>query len=156
LHAYEHVSVGSPKNPSALNRKKNKTKNLLVIDRLERNGPCVALDSFKLHLRRGHLRLHFSDGHGRDFEGRDVMPGVAFASELVAEVARRKRGNLRGLSVDLGRGILRATVDGGMGIEVVRIEGHDFESSVRPSSGPLIAWAETNFDDAECVLTAEP
>ena len=112
----------------------------------------MALDSFKLHLRRGHLRLHFSDGHGRDFEGREVMPVVAFASELVAEVARRKRGHLRGLSVDLERGILRATVDGSMGIEVVRIEGPEFESSVRPNSGPLIAWAETNFDAvAECV-----
>ncbi len=77
---------------------------------------------------------------------------VAFASELVAEVARRKRGSLRGLSVDLGRGILRATVDGGTGIEVVRIEGPEFESSVRPNSGPLIAWAETNYDVmAECV-----
>ena len=81
------------------------------------------------------------------------MPVVAFASELVAEVARRKRGSLRGLSVDLGRGILRATVDGGKGIEVVRIEGPEFESSVRPNSGPLIAWAEHNFDAvaAECV-----
>lgn len=80
------------------------------------------------------------------------MPVVAFASELVAEVARRKRGSLRGLSVDLGRGILRATVDGGKGVEVVRIEGADFESNVRPNSGPLIAWAEYNFDGvAECV-----
>jgi hypothetical protein len=112
----------------------------------------VALDSFKIHLSRAHLRLHFSDGHGRDFEGREVMPLVAFASELVAEVARRKRGRLRGLSVDLGRGILRATVDADKGIEVVRIEGAEFESSVRPNSGPIIAWAETNFDAAaECV-----
>lgn len=74
------------------------------------------------------------------------MPVVAFASELVAEVARRKRGHLRGLSVDLERGILRATLDGREGIEVVRIEGREFESSVRPNSGALIAWAETNFD----------
>jgi hypothetical protein len=80
------------------------------------------------------------------------MPVVAFASELVAEVARRKRGHLRGLSVDLGRGILRATIDGCKGIEVVRIDGREFESSVRPNSGALIAWAENNFDEvAECV-----
>jgi hypothetical protein len=106
----------------------------------------VALSSFKFHLQRGHLRLHFSDGRGRDFEGREVMPMVAFASELVAEVARRKRGHLRGLSVDLGRGILRATVDGSEGVEVVRIDGADFESIVRPSSGPLIEWAEHTFN----------
>src|SRR5262245_14421876 len=148
----EDFSIGSPKDPSVLKRNQNKPKIFLVTDDWERNGPCVALDSFKLHLRRGHLRLHFSDGRGRDFEGREVMPVVAFASELVAEVARRKRGHLRGLSVDLGRGILRATVDGSGGIEVVRIEGPEFESSVRPNSGPLIASAENNFDAiAECV-----
>ncbi|KIG12694.1 hypothetical protein DB30_01131 [Enhygromyxa salina] len=110
----------------------------------------MALDSFKFHLRRGHLRLRFSDGHGRDLEGRAVMPMVAFASDLVAEVVRRKRGQLRGLSVDLGRGILSATVDGQAGTEVVRIDGPDFESTVRPSSGPLIEWAEYHFDGAAC------
>lgn len=72
------------------------------------------------------------------------MPMIAFASDLVAEIARRKRGHLRGLSVDLCRGILRATVDGCAGVEVVRIEGADFESIVRPCSGPLIEWAEHN------------
>jgi hypothetical protein len=147
MQPYEDLSVGSPKNPSALNRKKNKSKNLLVTSSSERNGPFVALDSFKLHLRRGHLRLNFSGGHGLDFEGRAVMPVVAFASELVAEVARRNRGHLRGLSVDLGRGILRATIDGCKGIEVVCIDGPEFESSVRPNSGPLIAWAETNYGE---------
>ena len=109
----------------------------------------MALDSFKFHLRRGHVRLRFSDGHGRDLEGRAVMPLVAFASDLVAEVVRRKRGQLRGLSVDLGRGILRATVDGATGPEQVRIDGPDFESTVRPSSAPLIEWAEYNFDHSQ-------
>jgi hypothetical protein len=120
----------------------------------------VALDSFKFHVQRGHVRLHFSDGRGRDLEGHAVMPMVAFASDLIAEIARRKRGNLRGLSVDLNRGVLRATldvacvdldvapsVDGGRnrGVEVVRIDGRDFESTVRPSSGPLIEWAEHRY-----------
>lgn len=109
------------------------------------NGEPVALDSFKFHLRHGHVRLHFSDGRGRDLEGRAMMPMVAFASDLVAEVARRKRGSLRGLSVDLGRGVLRATLDVNHGIEVVRIDGRDFESTVRPSSGPLIEWAEHHY-----------
>jgi hypothetical protein len=95
-------------------------------------------------LKRGHLRLHFSDGRGCDFEGRAMMPMIAFASDLVAEVARRKRGHLRGLSVDLGRGILRATVDGCTGVEVLRIDGDEFESAVRPCTGPLIEWAEHN------------
>jgi hypothetical protein len=108
----------------------------------------VALESFKFHLRRGHLRLRFSDGQGRDLEGRAVMPMVAFASDLVAEVARRKRGHLRGLSVDLGRGVLRATVDVEHTIEVVRIDGSDFESLVRPRSATLIEWAEFNFGQA--------
>jgi hypothetical protein len=152
LHLYEDISIGSPKNPSVLHLNQNKSKIVLVSDYLERNGHCVPLDSFKLHLRRGHLRLHFSDGHGRDFEGKEMMPLVAFASELVAEVARRKRGHLRGLSVDLGRGILRATLDGCKGIEVVHITGPEFEASVRPNSGLLIHWAENNFDAAaECV-----
>lgn len=81
-----------------------------------------------------------------------MMPMIAFASDLVAEVARRKRGKLRGLSVDLDCGVLRATVDGCAGIEVVRIDGRDFECCVRPSSGPLIEWAECNYDAqlAEC------
>lgn len=114
----------------------------------------MALSSFKFHLPRGHVRLHFSDGQGRDVEGRAVMPVVAFASELVAEVARRKRGRLRGLSVDLGRGILRATVDGCEGIEVVRIEGPEFESSIRPNSGALIAWAESNYGDVSDGVSA--
>ncbi|PRP94475.1 hypothetical protein ENSA5_40940 [Enhygromyxa salina] len=106
----------------------------------------MALSSFKFHVRRGHLRLHFSSGRGHDLEGRAVMPVVAFAADLVAEVARRKRGRLEGLSVDLGRGILRATVDGKEGIEVVCIDGWDFETVVRPSSAPLIEWAEHRFD----------
>lgn|GEM_PF-3035653 len=113
----------------------------------------MALDSFKFHVQRGHVRLHFSDGRGRDLEGHAVMPMVAFASDLVAEIARRKRGNLRGLSVDLNRGVLRATVDVAAcagtslnrSIEVVRIDGRDFESTVRPSSGPLIEWAEHRY-----------
>lgn len=106
----------------------------------------MGLASFKFHARRGHLRLHFSDGCGRDLEGRAVMPLVAFASDLVAEVARRKRGQLRGLSVDLLRGVLRATVDtGAHTVEVVRIDGPDFELLVRPSSAPLIEWAEFNY-----------
>ncbi len=106
----------------------------------------MALASFKFHARRGHVRLHFSDGRGHDLEGRAVMPMVAFASDLVAEVARRKRGQLRGLSVDLHRGVLRATVDvDPKTIEVVRIDGHEFESHVRPRSGPVIEWAEFNF-----------
>jgi hypothetical protein len=104
------------------------------------------LASFKFHARRGHLRLQFSDGCGRDLEGRAVMPMVAFACDLVAEVARRKRGQLRGLSVDLDRGVLRATVDvGAKTVEVVRIDGPDFEQLVRPSSAPLIEWAELNY-----------
>jgi hypothetical protein len=74
------------------------------------------------------------------------MPMVAFASDLVAEVARRKRGQLRGLSVDLDRGVLRATVDvDPKTVEVVRIDGPDFESHVRPNSAPLIEWAEFNY-----------
>lgn len=106
----------------------------------------MGLASFKFHLRRGHLRLHFTDGRGHDLEGRAVMPMVAFASDLVAEVARRKRGQLRGLSVDLDRGVLSATVDvGPKTVEVVRIDGADFESLVRPSSATLIEWAEFNF-----------
>jgi hypothetical protein len=106
----------------------------------------VALASFQFHVRRGHLRLHFSDGQGRDLEGRAVMPMVAFASDLVAEVARRKRGRLRGLSVDLDRRVLRATVDiDPKTTEVVRIDGPEFESHVRPSSAPLIEWAEFNY-----------
>jgi hypothetical protein len=97
-------------------------------------------------VRRGHLRLHFSDGRGHDLEGRQVMPMVAFASDLVAEVARRKRGQLRGLSVDLHRAILRATVDvDPKTVEVVRIDGPEFESLVRPNSATLIEWAEFNF-----------
>jgi hypothetical protein len=108
----------------------------------------VALSSFKIHVRRGHARLHFSDGQGRDLEGAALMPLVAFASDLVAEIARRKRGPLRGFSVDLGRGILRATVDASDGIEVVRIDGAEFESTVRPSSGALIEWAEHHFGSA--------
>ncbi|MFV8755373.1 hypothetical protein ACNOYE_32890 [Nannocystaceae bacterium ST9] len=105
----------------------------------------MALSSFKLHVRRGHARLHFSDGRGRDLEGAALMPMVAFASDLVAEIARRKRGPLRGFSVDLGRGVLRATVDIDDGVEVVRIEGREFESKVRPNSGALIEWAEHHF-----------
>lgn len=105
----------------------------------------MALESFKFHVRRGHLRLHFSDGRGRDLEGRAMMPMIAFASELVAEVARRKRGPLRGLSVDLSRGVLRATVDIDQTVEVVRIDGPEFESLVRPSSAPIIKWAENRF-----------
>lgn len=73
------------------------------------------------------------------------MPLVAFASDLVAEIARRKRGPLRGFSVDLGRGVLRATIDVSDGIEVVRIDGAEFETTVRPSSGALIEWAEHHF-----------
>lgn len=106
----------------------------------------MALSSFKFHVRRGHARLHFTDGRGRDLEGRAIMPMVAFASDLVAEIASRQRGQLRGFSVDLGRGILRATLDNPEGdVEVVRIDGNDFESTVRPSSGPLIEWAELHF-----------
>lgn len=105
----------------------------------------MALSSFKFHVRRGHVRLHFSDGQGRDLEGREVMPVVAFASDLVAEIARRRRGHLRGFSVDLGRGVLRATVDVHDGIEVVRIDGSDFESNVRPRSASVIEWAEYHF-----------
>jgi hypothetical protein len=54
--------------------------------------------------------------------------------------------------VDLGRGVLRATVDGGQGVEVVRIDGNEFESNIRPSSGALIAWAESKYElaSAEC------
>lgn len=74
------------------------------------------------------------------------MPMVAFACDLVAEVARRKRGRLRGLSVDLHRGVLRATVDvDAKTVEVVRIDGAEFECCVRPSSAPLIEWAEFNY-----------
>ena len=52
----------------------------------------------------------------------------------------------RGLSVDLDRGVLRATVDvGAKTVEVVRIDGPDFEQLVRPSSAPLIEWAELNY-----------
>lgn len=110
----------------------------------------MALSSFKLHVRRGHARLHFSDGAGRDLEGAAMMPMVAFASDLFAEIARRKRGRLRGFSVDLGRGVLRATLDGREGepVEVVRIEGPEFETSVRPRSGALIEWAEHHFGAA--------
>ena len=76
-----------------------------------------------------------------------MMPLVAFASDLVAEVARRKRGLLRGLSVDLDRGVLRATVDvDAQTVEVVRIDGADFESLVRPRSGALIEWAEAKVE----------
>jgi hypothetical protein len=123
----------------------NPVQSALVILRGVGNGPFVGLASFKFHARRGHLRLHFSDGCGRDLEGRAVMPMVAFASDLVAEVARRKRGSLRGLSVDLDRGVLRATVDVDQTIEVVRIDGPDFESLVRPRSATLIEWAEFNY-----------
>ncbi len=108
-------------------------------------GEGVALSSFKIHVRHGHARLHFSDGRGRDLEGAALMPMVAFAADLVAEIARRKRGPLRGFSVDLGRGVLRATVDARDGIEVIRIDGREFESKVRPSSGALIEWAEHRF-----------
>lgn len=119
---------------------------VLVILRSPGNGLSVGLASFKFHARRGHLRLHFSDGQGHDLEGRAVMPMVAFASDLVAEVARRRRGRLRGLSVDLDRAVLRATVDvDAKTVEVVRIDGAEFESHVRPSSGPLIEWAEFNY-----------
>ncbi len=106
----------------------------------------MTLASFKFHARRGHVRLHFSDGGGHDLEGRAVMPLVAFAADLVAEVARRKRGQLRGLSVDLDRGVLRATVDvDAKTVAVVRIDGREFEALVRPRSGPLIEWAELRF-----------
>lgn len=75
------------------------------------------------------------------------MPVMTFASDLVAEVARHKRGRLRRLSVDLGRGILQATVDGDGGVEeVLRIDGAEFESLVRPRSASLIEWAEVNYD----------
>ena len=78
-----------------------------------------------------------------------MMPIVAFASDIFAEIAKRKRGRLRGFSVDLGRGVLRATLDGhDDGVEVVQIEGPDFESSVRPRSGALIEWAEHRFGNA--------
>ncbi len=77
-----------------------------------------------------------------------MMPMVAFASDLVAEIARRKRGHLRGFSVDLDRGVLRATLDEHGKIVVVRIDGPEFESKVRPSSGALIEWAEARFDGA--------
>jgi hypothetical protein len=121
---------------------------VLVSVQLSGKGECVALSSFKIHVRRGHARLHFSDGRGRDLEGAELMPMVAFASDLVAEIARRKRGPLRGFSVDLGRGVLRATVDVRDGVEVVRIDGPEFESTVRPSSGALIEWAEHRFGTA--------
>lgn len=145
---YTGVSVRSKKNPLTLDPLKNRQKMMLVTGGSQGNGHCVALDSFKFHLGRGHLRLCFSDGQGRELEGRAVMPMVVFASDLVAEVVRRKRGQLRGLSVDLGRGILRATVDGCEGPEFVCIDGPDFESSVRPNSGSLIEWAEYHFDAA--------
>ena len=75
------------------------------------------------------------------------MPIVTFASDLVAEVARRNRGRLRWLDVDLGRGVLRAIVDGSSGVEeVVHIDGLDFETSVRPRSAPLIEWAEVHYE----------
>lgn len=119
---------------------------MLVIHISPGNVPRVGLASFKFHARRGHLRLCFSDGCGHDLEGRAVMPLVAFASDLVAEVARRKRGLLRGLSVDLESGVLRATVDvDGHTVEVVRIDGTDFEQLVRPKSGALIEWAEVHY-----------
>ena len=82
-------------------------------------------------------------------EGHALMPMVAFASDLVAEVARHKRGRLRGLSVDLCRGILRATVDASDKVEVVRIDGVEFETKVRPCSGPLIEWAEHTYGCAD-------
>ena len=74
-----------------------------------------------------------------------MMPMFAFASDLFAEVARHRRGRLRGLSVDLRRGVLRATVDAPDQVAVVRIDGPEFESKVRPCSGPLIEWAEHAF-----------
>lgn len=108
-------------------------------------GRIVVLSSFKIHVRRGHARLHFSDGHGRDLEGRAMMPMVLFSSDLVAEITRRQVGRLRGFSVDLTRGVLRATLDDAEKIAVVRIDGAEFETKVRPSSGPLIEWAEAEF-----------
>lgn len=106
----------------------------------------MSLSSFKVHVHRGHARLRFSDGHGRDLRGSEVMPIVAFTSDLVAEIARRRRGKLRGFSVDLTSGVLRATVAPRRGeVEVVRIDGAEFETKVRPRSGALIEWAEYKF-----------
>ncbi|MCA9685199.1 MAG: hypothetical protein KC457_23660 [Myxococcales bacterium] len=107
----------------------------------------MGLDSFKLHPRGGRAQLRFSDGEGRDLAGAELMPVVAFSSELVAEITRRHRGRLRDFCVDFERGVLRATLDGQTGeVETVQIEGREFEARVRPSSLALVEWAELNFE----------
>jgi len=73
------------------------------------------------------------------------MPMVAFASDLLAEVARRKRGCLDQLCVDLVRGVLEATVASAEGPARVQIQGAEFETAVRPASTSLIHWAERQF-----------
>ncbi|NVB40407.1 hypothetical protein G6O69_21385 [Pseudenhygromyxa sp. WMMC2535] len=109
------------------------------------NSELVPLSSFKFHTQRGHARLRFTDGQGRDLEGHAVLPMAAFTADLIAEIASRSRGKLRGFSVDLGRGVLRATIDKNGSVEVVRIDGRDFEREIRPRSGALIEWAEYHF-----------
>ena len=73
------------------------------------------------------------------------MPMFAFASDLIAEIVRRKRGRINGLRVDLGRRVLHATVSGLDGPEVVHIAGADFETVVGPNSASLIRWAECQY-----------
>ena len=73
------------------------------------------------------------------------MPVVAFASDLLAEIAQRKRGRIHGLCVDLSRGILSATIGGSEGPEHLEIAGSEFEAVVRPNSVSLVKWAEHEF-----------
>ena len=144
--SYARPSARSQKNPLRLDSRQNISQRLLVTGFQTSNRNCVALDSFNFHARRGRASLSFSDGRGREFQGHAMMPLVTFASDLVAEVARRNRGRLRLLDVDLGRGVLRAIVDGSAGEEEVHIHGVDFENSVRPRSASLIEWAEVNYE----------
>ena len=105
----------------------------------------MELTSFNFSSQRGKLSLRFADGTGHELHGSQLMPVVAFASDLLAEVARRKRGRIHGLRVDLSRGVLSAIIGGGDGPETLEIAGPEFESHVRPNSLSLIKWAEHEF-----------
>ena len=114
----------------------------------------MSLSSFKVHVHRGHARLRFSDGHGRDLKGSEVMPIVAFTSDLVAKIARRRRGKIHGFSVDLISGVLRATVCPRSGeAEVVRIEGAHM--TPRPSPVEAVAYSARSSDVETTIVGGE-
>jgi hypothetical protein len=108
---------------------------------LPRAPAAELLRSFTLRLAAAHARLVWADGMTRDLDGAALAALTRAAAPLIAALAAG--GAVRAVSVDLERGVLRATIAGEGGVEVLRVDGARFARELAPLCAAVSATCAT-------------